>query len=128
MADHRPVKILIIGAGAAGITAVHLLAEHDVDFEIIEAGRTYGGRVRKVEGFADFPIDVGAEWIHQWIKAKPAVFSRLLDGADQRFPTFHDKPKTYALWKDGKLRVQNWLRFLMYDWVAFGTSAKRLSP
>lgn len=92
--------------------AGHLLAEQGVDFKIFEASDTYGGRVRKVEDFADFPIDLGAEWIHKWIAAKPAVFTSLLGGADQRFPTFADKPKTIAKWKDGKLRNQNWLRFL----------------
>lgn len=56
------MTIFIIGAGAAGITAGHLLAEEGVDFEIFEASDTYGGRVRKVDDFVDFPIDVGAEW------------------------------------------------------------------
>ncbi len=106
------MKSLIIGAGAAGITAGHVLNEHGVDFTIFEASDTCGGRIRKVDGFADFPIDVGAEWIHQWISAKPAVFTSLLDGADPRFPTFADKPQTISLWKDGKLRKRNWQRFL----------------
>ena len=42
------MKVLIIGAGAAGITAGHLLAERGVDFEILEASSTHGGRVRKL--------------------------------------------------------------------------------
>jgi monoamine oxidase len=106
------VKILVIGAGAAGITAGHLLAKSGVDFEILEASSTHGGRVRKVDDFADFPIDLGAEWIHKWIKAKPAIFKLLLQGADPDFPTFPDKTKTISQWKDGKLRERNWVRFL----------------
>ena len=105
------MKILIVGAGVAGITAGHILAEHGVDVEIFEASATYGGRVRKVDDFVDFPIDLGAEWIHQWISAEPAVFSSLLKGTDPRFPTFTDKPRTFAKWQDGKLKNQNWMRF-----------------
>ncbi len=106
------MKVLIIGAGAAGITAGHVLAEHGVDFEIFEASSTHGGRVRKVQDFVDFPIDLGAEWIHKWIGAKPAVFASLLQGADQNFATFPDKPRTISVWKGGRLREWNWLRFL----------------
>ncbi len=104
------MKILIIGAGTAGITAGHLLEQHEVDFEILEASSTHGGRVRKVDNFADFPIDLGAEWIHKWIKAKPAVFTQILKGADPNFPTFPDKPTTISIWKNGKLRARNWYR------------------
>lgn len=106
------MKILIIGAGAAGITAGHLLSERGVDFEILEASAVHGGRVRKVDDFVDFPIDLGAEWVHQWISAKPAVFEALLDGVDRRFPTFVDKPKTLSVWRNGELKQQNWLRFV----------------
>lgn len=106
------MKVLIIGAGAAGITAGHLLAERGIDFEILEASSVHGGRVRKVDDFVDFPIDLGAEWIHKWIGAKPAVFEALLNGADPRFPTFADKPKTFFVWRNGKLSERNWLRFL----------------
>ena len=106
------MKVLIIGAGAAGITASHLLSERGVDFEILEASSTHGGRVRKLEEFADFPIDIGGEWIHQWIRARPAVFTALLTGADTRFPTFPDKPETVSTWKGGRLCERNWIRRL----------------
>ena len=43
------MKILIVGAGVAGITAGHILAEHGVDFEIFEASATMaGGFVRSM--------------------------------------------------------------------------------
>jgi cation diffusion facilitator CzcD-associated flavoprotein CzcO len=49
------MKVLIIGAGAAGITAGHLLPGQGVDSEIFEASSTHGGRVRKVDNFAMHP-------------------------------------------------------------------------
>ena len=58
--ESESMRILIVGAGVAGITAGHLLAEHGVEFEIFEASATYGGRVRKVDDFVDFPIDLGS--------------------------------------------------------------------
>ena len=106
------MNVLIIGAGAAGITAGHLLAERGIEFEILEASSTHGGRVRKLEGFADFPIDLGGEWIHTWIGAKPAAFTSLLDGDDSRFPTVVDKPDSVSIWNDRTLRKANWIRHL----------------
>lgn len=106
------MKVLIVGAGASGITAGHLLQKRGVEFEILEAASVHGGRVRKIDDFADFPIDLGAEWVHKWIGAKPAVFAALLAGADPNFRTFPDKPRTVSVWKNGKLRRRNWLRFL----------------
>jgi len=68
-------KVIVIGAGAAGLAAGYLLARHGIDFEILEAAPQMGGRVRRLDDFADFPIDLGAEWIH----SDPAVLSRLID-------------------------------------------------
>lgn len=57
-------KVIIIGAGAAGLAAANQLERNNVDYQILEATNHYGGRIQKNEGFADFPIDIGAEWIH----------------------------------------------------------------
>ncbi|MEM8860785.1 MAG: FAD-dependent oxidoreductase [Chloroflexota bacterium] len=57
-------KVLIIGAGAAGMAAGYLLAQRGVDFEILEANTVYGGRFRVDKTFTDFPIPLGAEWLH----------------------------------------------------------------
>lgn len=57
-------KVLIIGAGPAGMTAGYLLAQRNIDFEIIEAQSSYGGRIKHTRNFTDFPISLGGEWIH----------------------------------------------------------------
>ena len=57
-------KVIIIGAGAAGLYAGYLLKKNNIDFEILEANANYGGRLGKVTGFCDFPIDTGAQWLH----------------------------------------------------------------
>lgn len=56
-------NVLIIGAGAGGLTAGYLLAQQGIDFQILEASSVYGGRMRINTGFADFPIPLGAEWL-----------------------------------------------------------------
>lgn len=62
--DKNKYSVIIIGAGAAGIAAAYLLAKLDIDFIILEASNRYGGRLKDDTNFADFPIPLGAEWLH----------------------------------------------------------------
>lgn len=57
-------KVIIIGAGAAGLYAGYILKSRGIDFTIIEASNSIGGRLGKKSDFADFPIDLGAQWLH----------------------------------------------------------------
>ncbi len=66
-------KVIVVGAGASGLAAANILEKNNIDYEIIEATDRYGGRLKKAEGFADFPIDLGAEWIHNL----PQILNRL---------------------------------------------------
>ena len=57
-------KVIIIGAGAAGLYAAYILKSKGINFQILEASPNYGGRLGKLTGFANFPIDTGAQWLH----------------------------------------------------------------
>lgn len=57
-------KIIIVGAGVAGLYAGYILKSKGIDFQILEASSNYGGRLGKLTGFANFPIDLGAQWLH----------------------------------------------------------------
>ncbi|MEL7533797.1 MAG: FAD-dependent oxidoreductase, partial [Bacteroidota bacterium] len=57
-------KIIIIGAGAAGLYAAYTLAQRGIDFQILEATDRLGGRLGKIDDFADYPLDTGAQWLH----------------------------------------------------------------
>jgi lysine-specific histone demethylase 1B len=57
-------EVLIIGAGAAGLYAGYLLQARGIKFKILEADSRYGGRLGKIENFADYPLDAGAQWLH----------------------------------------------------------------
>lgn len=56
--------IAIIGAGAAGLYAADLLLSKGYSCSVYEASNRIGGRLAKNESFADFSIDLGAQWLH----------------------------------------------------------------
>lgn len=55
---------LIIGAGAAGLAAGRMLHDAGQDILILEARDRTGGRIWTDESFTDFPLELGAEFIH----------------------------------------------------------------
>lgn len=57
-------RVLIVGAGAAGLFAGCVLKANGIDYSILEASGRIGGRVKGNTTFADFAIDLGAEWMH----------------------------------------------------------------
>jgi len=61
---HFDGKVLIIGAGASGLAAARVLKKSKIDFSILEATDRLGGRLKEDTSFANFPVDQGAEWIH----------------------------------------------------------------
>lgn len=57
-------KVVIIGAGMAGLGAARTLSEMGIkDFLLIEAQKKPGGRIHTIE-YADQIIELGAQWIH----------------------------------------------------------------
>lgn len=98
-------KVLVIGAGSAGITAGYILNEQGIDLQILEASSIHGGRVKKAGGFVDFPIDLGGEWIH----TDPSILAKLSNdpqsGVDIDIITYN--PQTISVWKNDKLRKRN---------------------
>ena len=60
----RRTKVLILGAGVAGIVAAKTLQENGInDFLILEAQDYIGGRFKQ-RSFAGVKIEEGANWIH----------------------------------------------------------------
>lgn len=57
-------EVLIIGAGAAGLAAAKVLEKNQIRYSVLEATDRHGGRLMADSTFADFPVDLGAEWIH----------------------------------------------------------------
>ena len=62
--DNGRKKVLILGAGAAGITAAKTLYDKGItDFLVLEAQDYIGGRMKQVP-FAGLKIEEGTNWIH----------------------------------------------------------------
>ncbi len=65
-------KVIVVGAGLAGIYAAHMLLQKGFEVEILEASDRWGGRIRVLDGFADFAVELGAEEVHgeksEWYK------------------------------------------------------------
>ena len=100
-------KVIIIGAGAAGLTAGHVLNQHGIDFTILEAAPQIGGRMRETSTFADFSVDLGAEWIH----TDPSILARMLNDPDStaEVDIINYRPQEIYAWINGKLRRRNWV-------------------
>jgi monoamine oxidase len=97
-------KVLIIGAGAAGIYAAHLLMHYGIEVEILEASSRIGGRIQADTSFSDLPIEMGAEEIH-------GNRSVLFDLANHFAPSriFKDTGTDFY-WLSNQLRTENYLR------------------
>ena len=99
---HFSGKVIIIGAGAGGLTAGYLLQQLGIDFEILEASSSLGGRMKVNTDFTAFPIPLGAEWI----ETRPEIFSEIVNDplVQLNIKTIHDAP-------DYKFVNSSWYQF-----------------
>lgn len=62
--DPKDGRVVVIGAGAAGLGAAVELDAAGFDLVILEARDRVGGRLHTVEEELSVPVDLGASWIH----------------------------------------------------------------
>ena len=73
-----PKKIIVIGAGFAGIAAATCLADKGYDVTILEKNDTPGGRCRKFEA-EGFTFDMGPSWY--WM---PDIFEKFFNDFNKK--------------------------------------------
>lgn len=56
-------RVLVVGAGIAGLTVANALHHAGVDYVILEARERVGGRLYTVD-MAGSPVDLGGSWLH----------------------------------------------------------------
>ena len=95
-------KVLVIGAGAAGLSTAYFLQQQGVEFEVLEASSSYGGRIRVNREFADFDIPLGAEWIETQTK----IFDEIVND-----PSINVDVKTVRDRPDYKFMNSSWIHF-----------------
>ena len=95
-------SVVIIGAGAGGLSAGYFLQQLGIEFQILEASSQFGGRMKINSDFADFPIPLGAEWL----ETAPDILKEILNkpNASLNIQTVKDEP-------DYKFVNYSWLNF-----------------
>lgn len=63
-------RVVVIGAGLAGLSAARDLVRRGADVVVLEARDRIGGRVWTSRAWPDLPMDLGASWIHG-VKGNP---------------------------------------------------------
>ena len=93
---YKDYKVVVIGAGAAGLYTGWYLNERGFNVSILEASGVVGGRVRHLSGFADFDVELGAEEIHgnnsQWYNIVQQTGATLLTETKEDFNFFRQDP------------------------------------
>ena len=64
-------RVLVVGAGAAGLAAAHRLASAGYAVTVLEARDRIGGRVATAT-VGGLPVDLGASWVHG-LRGNPLV-------------------------------------------------------
>jgi monoamine oxidase len=89
----KPRRVLVIGAGMAGLGAAARLAKGGAEVTVIEARDRIGGRTHTSHLWPDLPVDMGASWIHG-TRGNPVT--KLAEKVGLRItPTTYDRSFTF---------------------------------
>lgn len=125
MANSEEVDVVIVGAGAAGITAARTLKDAGLSVVILEANNRYGGRIHSVNGPSNFqyPVEVGAMWMHS-ANYNP-MYAEVTEPAGIVTQIFdHNDTKT---WKDGVKLKKKEVNALVGRWSTAWANAENFA-
>ena len=77
-------KVIIIGAGFAGLSAAAFMAKAGWDVTVIEKNETAGGRAKQLKGDG-FTFDMGPSWY--WM---PDVFERFFEQFGKKVSDYYE--------------------------------------
>lgn len=89
----NPPSILVIGAGMAGLAAARALSDQGLKVTLLEGRQRIGGRIHTSRVWPDYPMDLGASWIHG---QKQNPITSLANAAQaKRIATSYDNAELY---------------------------------
>jgi monoamine oxidase len=91
-------KVIVVGAGAAGLAAAQILHKSGVEVQILEATERFGGRISTLFGFAESFIELGAEFVH----GKKSIWYDLIKHLKRPTISYPDEFDEYY-WLDNQL-------------------------
>jgi monoamine oxidase len=94
-ATAQPRRVLVIGAGVAGLAAARDLALSGADVTVLEARDRIGGRIWTSDAWAGVPVDLGASWIHG--QARNPISNLANAAGIARAETSYDSAMRYGL-------------------------------
>lgn len=65
-------RVVVVGAGVAGLAAAARLQRAGFTVTVVEARQRIGGRIHTWRGWPE-PVDLGASWIHGWAHGNPVT-------------------------------------------------------
>lgn len=89
--------VVIIGAGAAGIAAAHVLQKQGLSFVHLEASDRVGGRAFTETSTFGVPYDHGAHWVQN--QRRNPYFQRAVDSGNR----FYKSPEEYTVYAEDRL-------------------------
>lgn len=101
-ADKKKYRVIILGAGAAGLSAANSLIKNGIqDFLILEARNRIGGRILSIDmGAGSSKVELGANWIHG-VLGNPIFELAIAHGLIDILQTPQQR-RVVALCEDGK--------------------------
>lgn len=106
------MRVVVVGAGMAGLTCARALVQQGVDVVVLEGGRRVGGRARTVRApfRAGQYVESGAEWIdtdHHRMRGLLDRYGLELQGKGQEWTTIRR-----MLFRDGRMLSADQVRAL----------------
>ena len=77
-ADASSLRIGIIGAGPAGLTAAYMLSKAGIHVEVLEANPTYVGGISRTEEYKGFRFDIGGHRFFSKTKQIEDIWTEIL--------------------------------------------------
>ena len=109
-------RVLIIGAGASGLAAAKVFEQNNIDYLILEATDRYGGRLKKDTILADFPIDIGAEWLHSAPITLNKLKGKIGEEIDEQLIPY--RLEKTASWDGKEYKVNSdWINSFAYNFM-----------